>query len=114
MILLLTGFAGALGAVLRFLVDAAVQRAHRLSLPVGTWAINLTGSLALGVLHGWQAPAEVVAVLGTGLCGGFTTFSTASVEAVRLAARPAVAAGYAAITLASCVAAVVLGHWLVA
>ena len=113
MILLLTGIAGALGAVLRYGVDAALGRLHTLPLPIGTWTINVTGSLALGVLSGWQLPADLVAVLGTGLCGGFTTFSTASVEAVRLAGQPLIAAGYVLATLVSCVGAVALGQALV-
>ena len=86
--------AGAAGAATRFVVDGLV-RAHRsttgrwVALPVGTPLINVTGSLLLGLLtglvlfqgtpHAWQI------VGGTGFCGGYTTFSTAVFETVRLA-----------------------------
>lgn len=58
--------------------------------PVGTFVINVLGSLVLGILTGalthhagWLSPTAKDA-LGTGFCGGFTTFSTASVESARL------------------------------
>ena len=58
-------------------------------VPAGTVVVNVSGSLVLGMLVGWAmrhggASEEVKAVLGTGFLGGYTTFSTASVEAARL------------------------------
>lgn len=88
MIALLTFLAGALGAVTRFGLDFAIKQRWRSPFPWATVIINVTGSLLLGVLAGvvlfdggspaWQT------VLGTGFCGGYTTFSTASFETVRL------------------------------
>ncbi|WP_333893244.1 fluoride efflux transporter CrcB [Mycolicibacterium gadium] len=88
MIAILTFLAGASGAVTRFLLDAWTKQRWQSSFPLGTVVINITGSLFLGVLAGmvlfhdqsssWQT------VLGTGFCGGYTTFSTASFETVRL------------------------------
>ena len=82
------GLAGATGAVCRFVVDGAVRGRWRSPLPVATMAINVSGSLLLGVLTGLVlyhgAPATLTLVAGTGFCGGYTTFSTASFEAVRL------------------------------
>lgn len=88
MIAVLTFLAGATGALARFLLDASIKQRWRSPFPLATVVINVTGSLLLGVLAGivlfhgassmWQT------VVGTGFCGGYTTFSTASFETVRL------------------------------
>lgn len=89
MIAVWVSLAGGLGAVSRFLVDAEVARRNPSRLPLGTLVINVTGSFLLSLLVGWWVfhggPDEVRAVLGTGFLGGYTTFSTASVEGARLA-----------------------------
>jgi CrcB protein len=87
-ILVLTLLAGATGAVSRFVLDAWIKGRWRSPFPWGTVLINVTGSLLLGilaglVLFGGQAAAWQT-VVGTGFCGGYTTFSTASFETVRL------------------------------
>lgn len=83
------GFAAALGALARFLVDQAVGRRWESGLPWGTWVINVSGSFVLGLVTGLALhhglSAHVVSVLGTGICGGYTTFSTFNFETVRLA-----------------------------
>jgi CrcB protein len=88
MILVLTLLAGASGAVSRFVVDALVKQRWRSPFPMGTFVINVTGSLLLGVLAGvvlfHGQPSAWQTVVGTGFCGGYTTFSTASFETVRL------------------------------
>lgn len=80
--------AGGLGATARMHLDGVIRGRVAHPLPVGTIAINVLGSLLLGLALGFAArsvlPAEWVAVLGTGLLGGFTTFSTASFETVQL------------------------------
>lgn len=81
--------AGGLGASARLLLDGIVRsRARSDALPWGTIAINLSGSFLLGVLLGLATgslvSADWVRVLGTGFLGGYTTFSTASFETVRL------------------------------
>ncbi|MGW5241741.1 fluoride efflux transporter FluC [Monashia sp. NPDC004114] len=112
--MLLLALAGGLGAVARFLADALIARHNPFRVPSGTMLINVTGSLLLGLLTGMltlRAPesteATVLAVLGTGFCGGYTTFSTASVETVRLwiAEGRNTGLGYAAATLVGSVAA---------
>ena len=111
--------AGALGAVTRFVVDGAVKWKWPTITPWGTFVINVSGSALLGVLAGLVlfhgAPHEMQAIIGTGFCGGYTTFSTASFEVVRLAENKQrlVASGYAAITLLASVAACAAGTALV-
>lgn len=94
--LLLVGAGGSLGAVARFVVDAVVRLNVRSRIPVGTMTINLTGSLLLGVLTGivmyHGAPSTLATTAGTGFCGGYTTFSTASFETVRLVQQRSIAA----------------------
>jgi len=81
--------AGGLGAVARFLLDAAIKSRIRRRFPIGTLVINLSGSFLLGLVTGLAAahalPPEWRAIIGVGFLGGYTTFSTASFETVRLA-----------------------------
>ncbi|ORA58615.1 fluoride efflux transporter CrcB [Mycobacteroides franklinii] len=88
MIVMVVVLAGALGAVLRFVVDSAVKHRRTPRFPWTTLFINLTGSALIGLLSGLvvfhHATPQLLVVLGTGFCGGYTTFSTASVESVRL------------------------------
>jgi fluoride exporter len=84
----LTLLAGASGALGRFLLDALIKQRWKFTFPWATVIINVTGSLMLGVLaglvlfHGQSSTWQTV--IGTGFCGGYTTFSTASFETVRL------------------------------
>jgi CrcB protein len=87
--ILWVGLAGSLGALTRFVVDGLIRSRVATSLPAGTVTINLTGSFVLGLLTGLvvfhAAPSALTLVAGTGFCGGYTTFSAASFETVRLA-----------------------------
>ncbi len=89
MTVLALALAGGLGAIARVLVDGAVRGWAGSRFPYGTLLINITGSLLLGLVAGLALahglPAEVRTIVGVGFCGGYTTFSTASVETVRLA-----------------------------
>ena len=88
MTVLLVAFGAAIGAPLRYLVDRTVQAHHDSVFPWGTFAVNTTGSFILGLLvSGTTAhavPSSVVALLGTGLCGALTTYSTFGYETIRL------------------------------
>ncbi|HTJ71637.1 MAG TPA: fluoride efflux transporter CrcB [Actinospica sp.] len=86
---LLVGLAAAVGALARYLLDQAVAQKFESAFPWGTWVINVSGSFVLGLitglsLHDGLSP-HVVTVLGTGICGGYTTFSTFNFETIRLA-----------------------------
>lgn len=88
--------AGGAGAAVRLVVDGSVRARLGGRLPWGTLAINVTGSLLLGLLTGLAHPDALPEawelVLGTGLLGGYTTFSTASLETVRLLQERRIAA----------------------
>lgn len=81
--------AGGLGAAARFVLDGAIRGRLRRRYPIGTTVINLSGSFLLGLVTGLamahMLPVEWRMILGTGFLGGYTTFSTASFETVRLA-----------------------------
>lgn len=112
-----TACAGGIGAACRLLIDGLIKTRARVALPISTMIINVSGSLLLGFLtvlatHALPEPWHLV--LGAGFLGGYTTFSTASVETVRLiqAARYAAAAINGLGTLIIAVAAAGLGLWL--
>jgi CrcB protein len=81
---LLVALGAAVGAPLRYLIDRAVQRRHDSLFPWGTLAVNVAGSLILGTLAGGAVSRPVFALLGVGLCGALTTYSTFGFETVRL------------------------------
>ncbi|MFE3589146.1 fluoride efflux transporter CrcB [Streptomyces niveus] len=86
---LLVAIGGVVGAPLRYLTDRAVQARHDSVFPWGTFTVNVVGSLLLGLLTGaalsGTAGHTVQLLLGTGLCGAMTTYSTFSYETLRLA-----------------------------
>jgi CrcB protein len=86
---------GMIGAPARFLADRFVQVRHDSAFPWGTFAINVAGSAVLGFLLGAQQhlglSGQVVDLVGTGFCGGLTTFSTFSYETLRLLEDRAIA-----------------------
>ncbi|GII57579.1 putative fluoride ion transporter CrcB 2 [Planotetraspora thailandica] len=77
------------GAPLRYLTDRAIQVRHDTVFPWGTFVVNIFGCLVLGLLTGavaaGAASSTVQLLLGTGLCGALTTYSTFSYETLRLA-----------------------------
>ncbi|MEU2155333.1 fluoride efflux transporter CrcB [Streptomyces sp. NPDC019396] len=88
---LLVVVGAAFGAPLRYLTDRAVQARHGSEFPWGTLAVNVAGSLVLGLIAGVSAAegrsSGVYALLGTGFCGALTTYSTFSYETLRLVER---------------------------
>ncbi len=118
MIVLAMSLAGGLGAAARLVLDGLVRSRAGRRFPLGTVLINVTGSLLLGVLTGLVAfhgaPGVVRTIAGTGFCGGYTTFSTASFETVRLLQddRQLAALLNATGTLALTLLAGGLGLWL--
>ncbi|UVE96993.1 fluoride efflux transporter CrcB [Dietzia sp. B32] len=109
------------GAALRYVLDVAVSSRWRRTFPLATFLINVSGSLALGLLVGWYYAGSAgpgwslaVPVIGTGLLGGYTTFSTASYDTLRLGreGRVGMALAYAVGTMVVTIIAAALGLWL--
>ncbi|MDF7664211.1 CrcB family protein [Bifidobacterium sp. ESL0763] len=119
-LLLLASLCGGCGAFLRYLVDARVNARVRLPLPCGTIVVNVTACLLMGLVAGWcgaHAGMETPRyLLASGLLGGYSTFSTASLESARLAAkrRPALLVahtlGMAVAGLAAVMAGLLVWH----
>jgi CrcB protein len=103
MTLLLAMVGAAVGAPARYLTDRAIQRRRPIDYPVGTLIVNLVASFVLGVLLGLhqRVSADVLALIGTGICGALSTYSTFSYEVLRLyqRGRPAMAAITVAVTI---------------
>jgi len=102
---------GGLGAVLRFRIDGAIGSRVKSDFPYGTFAINVSGSFALGLLWGAGVSDTALFVLGTGLLGSYTTFSTWMFETERLGEEGEVAVGVAnlVVSLATGLAASAVG-----
>lgn len=102
--------AGGLGSALRLLVDTWVTRRTSGRLPWGIVVVNVTGSFLIGLAAG-LLDGTARTVVATGLLGGYTTFSTASLDSARLAlrGRGGRAVAHATGTAVVCVAAAWLG-----
>lgn len=107
--------AGGIGAALRYLADNALPAKVRARYPWGIAVVNLTGSFALGALTA-ILPGVWLTILGTGLLGGYTTFSTAAVDAARLLMERRITAGVIGTlaTLVGCIALAAAGYALFA
>ena len=108
MTVLMVLLGGAIGAPLRYLADLFVQSRHDSVFPWGTFTVNVAGSLVLGVTAATvvelDSPSWVLALVGTGICGALTTFSTFGYETVRLLEEGSVSAA-----AANAIASVVVG-----
>lgn len=120
--LLLVMLGGGVGSGLRYLLAAWVDQRHDSPFPLGILLVNALGSLLIGALAAWPATdprwfaSENARLLFmTGLCGGFTTFSTFSLQTFTLLREAHwLHAGANVIgSVLLCLACVALGHWLV-
>ncbi len=106
------GLGGAVGSMLRYAVSLIP---YRQGFPLLTLMTNISGALLIGYITGIAAkkdiPQELLLFLKTGLCGGFTTFSTFSLEAYTLFRNGSYASAglYAALSLIGCLAGVWTG-----
>jgi fluoride exporter len=108
------GALGGIGALLRFLLDAAVSERAGSRLPWGTFVVNISGSFALGVLAGASVSGDALMLAGTATLGSYTTFSTWMFETHRLAqdGERVIAVANIVLSLALGLGAVALGRWL--
>lgn len=87
---LLVALGGALGSMARHGLNHLIQRQVPSSFPLGIFAINVTGSILIGVMGGliasgrWSASVEARTFVLIGLLGGFTTFSSFSIDTLTL------------------------------
>ena len=107
---LLIALGGALGAALRFTIASRYDEPK--SLPWGTLVVNVAGSALLGALSAMALSGHTTALLGTGFCGGFTTYSAFAVQTHGLGPRRGTA--YAVVTIAVSLGACALGFWVAA
>lgn len=116
-----TGLGGALGSMLRYLATRFItEHISRFPAVYGTFAVNITGSLLLGVIYGLSErynlfSPQLRSLLATGLCGGFTTFSAFACDNVRLLqnGQHGIAAVYILFSVISCIAAAFAGTAIV-
>jgi CrcB protein len=114
----LIGTGAAVGALLRYATNryvsgAAAARGRR--FPYGTFTVNVVGSFVLAFVTALGTGTDVLYLVGTGACGSYTTFSSFSVDAVRLweTGDRRLAAWYAVVNLAGAVTAIRLAFVLV-
>lgn len=112
---LMVGLGGGLGAMLRYAVSCIPYKG---TFPVLTLVTNLTGAILIGFIVAVAGSRHLsensVLFLKTGVCGGYTTFSTFSLEAYQLFqnGRTDLALGYLILSVAGCLAGVWLGTML--
>jgi fluoride exporter len=115
-VIVLVIVAGGVGAGLRFLVDTAITARRPSAFPLGILIVNVIGSFALGLVTGLGALVDATwaTVLGVGLLGGFTTFSTVAVDSARFARRGRRDLAWANLlgTFAACAVAAAVGLML--
>ncbi len=115
MILVLIAAGGAVGSVFRYLVGGMVQRTFHPDFPIGTFVVNVSGCLLIGVLAKFflhsQTELPMRAALIVGFCGGFTTFSAFSLETLGLiqGGEWTRALAYALLSCIVCVSATMVG-----
>lgn len=114
------GVGGGLGALIRYFLAGAIQPAWWPGFPFGIFVVNITGGLVMGLITGLaalkiQMTPEVRAFLTTGILGGYTTFSTFSLESALLMERGAYmqAAAYIIGSVVLSIAALFAGLWIV-
>jgi CrcB protein len=107
--LLLVALGAGVGAGLRYVLASRLDGTWHL----GTLLVNVVGSFVLGLCVGAGVDGDALALLGTGLCGGLTTYSAFAVLSHDVGRRsPARATAYVVVTLAACVATAALGFAL--
>ena len=109
--LLAVGCGGAAGSIVRYLLSGGQTL---LGFPAGTFTVNAAGSLLIGILLEATSSETLGWLLIVGFCGGFTTFSTFSADAVRLlrAECYTAAAAYVGLSVAVCIVFAAAGMWI--
>lgn len=105
---------GGIGAVARVTVTTAISGRFSRAFPLGTFAVNVSGSFLLGLLAGTSASGDLYRLAGIAFLGSYTTFSTWMLEArlLREVGRGRVALAYLGLSLAVGLGAVALGRFV--
>ncbi len=87
--ILMIWLGGGIGSVFRYLVQLGVSKLVNITFPAGTFLVNITGCFVIGLLYGFANKYATLTLewrmfLITGLCGGYTTFSSFSYESISL------------------------------
>ena len=108
------GLLGGFGALLRFFVDGLVAARFGRDFPLGTFLVNMSGAVVLGLLVGLGLTGDRLLLAGTATIGSYTTFSTWMLESQRLIedGELAIAAGNLLLTLFMGLGAVALGRFI--
>ena len=108
------GLGGAAGSIVRYMLSVWLLGGHTLlGFPAGTFTVNAAGSLLIGILLEATSSETLGWLLIVGFCGGFTTFSTFSADAVRLLrAECYTAAAYVGLSVAVCIVFAAAGMWI--
>ncbi|PLT33706.1 fluoride efflux transporter CrcB [Bacillus sp. V5-8f] len=115
----LIGAGGAIGAAARYLLGAFLKSRGKGEFPAGTWLINITGSLLLGMLTGLYVSQSLAPWLwnlfGIGFCGAYTTFSTFGTENMALIEKKKykIALFYIVSTVITGILAAAAGYFLI-
>ncbi|WP_241158135.1 MULTISPECIES: fluoride efflux transporter CrcB [unclassified Adlercreutzia] len=117
---LLVGAGGFVGSIARYLLGLlSVTDTAAGSFPVATFGVNVAGAFLIGFVmalftKGTGMSPQLLLFLKVGMCGGFTTFSTFSLESLSLieSGHVGMAAVYMAASVAACLVSVALGSWV--
>jgi fluoride exporter len=87
--LILIGIGGSIGSISRYLTQQFVQKHYPSSIPLGTLSVNIIGCFIIGLVYGLSDKGDVLSpearlFLATGICGGYTTFSSFAYENINL------------------------------
>lgn len=88
-VILIIWLGGGIGSVFRYLVQLGISKLVHVTFPAGTFVVNITGCFVIGLLYGLVGKYSTITLewrlfLITGLCGGYTTFSSFSYEGISL------------------------------
>lgn len=116
---LVVGGGGFIGAALRYLFSISMSGVYAHAFPLATLLVNVIGSFFIGIFsvllpHAFPDNEEAMLFLTTGLLGGFTTFSTFSLETITLFenGQYGLGSGYVALSIATCIVGVFAGRFL--